>query len=203
MQTKREQLTEVLSKLEDEMVKIVTVTSQDALKKSRETGLPTPQELTTIKKYAVRENQFIGSNYEKMVKKMRFSEAGFLGKVKKFICGDKFEAQGTYTFAVTKNGAVLEHKTTHKQYLRTLSVIDAPVDSHYYDMNNDDITELFKDLQKNYFSLPSKNKSQGLENPLRVNNTTLTNIKYIEVEDTGEVLYNELSDHTLRKLELR
>ena len=202
MKTKREQLIDVLSGLDNEVVKIVTVTEQEALKKSRETGLPTPENLAVLKKYAVRHDQFVGTDYEKLVKKLRFKEAGFIKKVKKFIFGDGFKSQGTYTFPVTENQAVLEHTKTHKQYLRTLSAMDAPVESRYYDVDNTDVTDQWKSLQQEYFKLNYKNKSQGLDNPLRVNNTGLTNVKYIELSD-GTVIYNELSNHTLKKLGVR
>lgn len=203
MLTKKERLVNVLGGLNSDVVKLVTVTEQEALKKSRVTGFSTPHDLTTIKKYAVREHQFVGVNYEDMIKKLRFKEASLVAKVKKFIFGDKFKSQGTYVTPVTKNHAVFEHVKTHKQYLRSLSAIDAPVHAKYYDIVGRDITNDWKQLQEEFFTLSRSGKSQGLENPIRVNNTSLSNVKYIELERTGEVLYNELSNYTLKKLGLR
>ena len=94
MNTKREQLVEVLKKLDNETIKIVTVTSQVALKKSRTTGLETPEDLREIKKYALRENLFVGE-YSKFIKKMRFKEASVIEKIKKLFTGDDFKAQVT------------------------------------------------------------------------------------------------------------
>jgi len=201
MLTKQQQLVDVLSKLDNEIVRVVTVTDQKPLKKSRLTGLETPDNLIDVKKYAVREKQFVGVNYEKMVKKFRWKESSIIGKVKKFFTGDKFKSRGTYVFPVTENHAVMEHVKTHKQYFRTLSTPNSPVHSKYYDNTGNDITDQWKNLREEYFKLSYLNKSQELETPVIVNNTTLSNVKYIETED-GIVLYNDLSKRTLGKLGL-
>lgn len=204
MKTKRDQLIDALSKLSNESVRMVTDTDEVANKKSRLTGDETPEELRVVQKLALRENIFIGIDYTKLIKKMRFKEASVIEKVKKVFKGDDFKAKDTYVRPITENCAVFENTKTRRQYVRGYSPNDAPVHAKYYDKNNKDITDYWKELRAEFFKKKDyKNKSQGLEDPIRVNNFSISNIKYIEREDTGEVLYNELSKTTLDKLGLR
>lgn len=199
MQTKKEMLIDRLGALKNAEVTLVTITENKANKKSRKSGEPTPSNLEIVKKYAVRREQLLAADYETIVKKRRWSEAGILDKVKKLFVGDSFEAQGTYTKPFTKNGVVLEHVETHKRYLRSLSFQDSPVESTYYDMNGNEVD--FKALRDEYFKIPGQNKSQGLEEPVIVNNFTFDNVKYIQLSN-GEVILNELTEPIMRKLKL-
>ena len=69
-------------------------------------------------------------------------------------------------------------------------------------MDGKDVTDQWKELQAEYFSKPSPNKSQSLENPFIVNNLTITNIKYLRLQGKGEgtVLLNDLSKAVHDKL---
>jgi hypothetical protein len=202
MLTKQEQLISALGSLNNAEVRVVTVTRKTPLKKSRLTKDVTPPSLVKTKKYALRDNQLIGMDYEELVKKMRFKEASLIEKVKKFFLGDEFKAQGTYTEPITDNGAVLRHKGKGTVYARTYARHDAPVLSEYYDGNDHIISSKWKELEAEYFPMKGDNKSQGLERPIRVNNTELKNMKYVENLETGEILYNDLSKRMLRKLKL-
>lgn len=199
--TRREQLVDTLGNLKNAMVTVVTVTDQEALQKSRLTGSPTPENLQKVKKFAKRDEQLIGADYETVVKKLRFKEAGLIQKVKIIFTGDKFKAGETYTVRLTENGAVLQHKDKGTKYLRTLSRPDSPVKSEYYDADGSNLTETWHDLRDEYFKKAYSNKKQELEDPVIVNNTKLDNVKYIRLED-GTVIFNELTEPILRKLGL-
>jgi hypothetical protein len=203
LQTKKEHLIETLGKLKNAEAVIVSVTEMSLENKgvnvkSRITGQPTPENLTKVKKYALRKDLLIAADYEKVVKKYRFKEAGIIGKVKKIFTGDNFHAEGTYTERVTGNGVVLQHKENKTKYLRVLYTPDSEVKSEYYDRDGANITDNFKALQEEYFKKPGENKKQGLEEPILVNNFKLDGVKYLEVD--GQVIVNELTSPIMRKL---
>jgi hypothetical protein len=204
MVTKREQLIQELGKLKNAEATIVSTTPVKANVKSRITGNPTPSNLAKVVKYAVRKHVLIAAEYETVVNKLRFKEAGLIEKVKIFFKGGGFEAEGTYTVRLTENGAVLQHAEKGTKYLRVLYRTDIKHDDlvkpEYYDGDGSCVTENFKALQEEYFQKPSDSKKQDLEFPVRVQNFTLDHVKYIEVE--GEVIWNELTQPMMRKLNL-
>ena len=192
----------VLSTLKkDSVVDLVSVTEKKALKKSRLTGIPTPAHLEKVKKISFKENVHTSMTYEKLVRKMQFREKSFVNKIL-HVFSEKFEADKTYAHPITDNHVVFEHGKTKKRYIRMYLFDDVTTLNKYYDMDGKDVTDQWKELQAEYFSKPSPNKSQSLENPFIVNNLTITNIKYLRLQGKGEgtVLLNDLSKAVHDKL---
>jgi hypothetical protein len=160
----------------------VAVTTKDALKKSRYTKEPTPENLETIT--VVRAcTVSLGHDYETLVNSRLVKE----GKDAEFAAG------GSYCFPYTSNRLVFKHHEKDAFYLRVYPNIARSFKSivRYYDANGTEIpAEEFKCLEKEYFAIKGKgDSSQGLDDAVLVNNYKLENVKYLK---RGDIIIDEL-----------
>lgn len=158
----------------------VAVTTQDALKKSRVSKLPTPINLQTITKYTAC-TVSLGNDYENAVNHRLAVEDKQ---------GD-FSAGTTYCYPIADNKLVYKHAAKDQYYLRVYRNLCKSFKTivKYFDADGNEITAQWADIQKEYFSMPSKNVGQGLDNAIIVNNYKLENVKYLK---RGDILLDEL-----------
>jgi len=167
----------------------VAETKKDALKKSRITKEPTPENLSivTVLKYII---VTLGADYPTEVNKQREKE----GMAK------DFEAQGTYCVPVSENLIIFKHKERDSYYLRVYPNLAKSFLSvtKRYDKNGVEISqEQWVKIEAEYFPLKGDNKKQGTEKPIIVNNYKLENVKWLK---HGKVFINELTTETITKL---
>jgi hypothetical protein len=162
-------------------------TQKKALKKSRLTGQPTPARLafvTTLRLCTVS----LGNDYEGNVNR-RLVEEG-----KKAA----FEAQGTYCHPVTP--LLYKHNEKDSYYLRVypnLCHSFLTVTKRFDAEGNEISLEEWKEIEAEFFPLPSKNESQGLENAVLVNNYSIENVKYLK---QGDFVYDVLTADQRKKI---
>ena len=177
---------EILNEVEDRgAFSFVAVTTKDALKKSRKTNTATPENLSTVT--VVRAcTVSLGNNYQNAVNNRRKTE------------GKKadFKAQPTYCEPISKNLLVFKHKKIDQYYLRVYPNLARSFKTivRYFDVNKVEITQNWRELEAEYFTLQSQNKNQGLENQVLVNNYKLENVKYLK---RGEILIDELTSEII------
>jgi len=169
----------------------VAVTSQEALKKSRKTGLPTPAHLATVTCYRAC-TVSLGNDYQTAVNNRLLAE----GK------DADFKAKSSYCGPVADNKLVYKHHEADKWYLRVYPNLCKSLKTvvRYFDANGTEITEQWEALREEFFKLPSTNERQGLENPIKVNNYSLENVKYLK---RGEILIDELTLEVVSIVSLR
>jgi hypothetical protein len=164
----------------------VAVTKKEALKKSRYTKEPTPDNLMTITVVRVCTVN-LGHDYESLVNNRLTKE----GKDADFAAGS------SYCFPYTRNKLVFKHHEKDTFYLRVYPNITRSFKSivRYYDSNGLEILgEQFKELEKEYFAIKGGTVSQGLDDSVLVNNYKLENVKYLK---RGDVIINELDNNII------
>jgi len=160
----------------------VAVTKKEALKKSRLTKAPTPEnlaEITVVRACTVS----LGHDYQDMVNKRLEKE----GK------DADFASSGSYCSPYTRNRLVFKHHEKDTYYLRVYPNIARSFKTivRYYDAFGAEIPlEEFKDLEKEYFAIKGKNDNQGLDDIVIVNNYKLENVKFLK---RGDILVDDLS----------
>lgn len=165
----------------------VAVTTQEALKKSRTTKEPTPARYVTMTTYRAC-TVSLGNDYEAVVNARLIKED----------LEPDFQAQATYCMPVAPNRLVYKHKNNDTYYLRVYPNLCHSFKSviRYFDAEGTELgAERWKEIQAEYFKLPSKNESQGLDNPVLVNNYKLENVKFLK---RGEIILDELTTEIIK-----
>lgn len=159
----------------------IAITEKKALKKSRITKIPTPDEISVLKKFQTF-SCFLGRDYEYLVNLKREKE----GK------DSDFEALTSYLVPYKNSKILYIHKDDpDKFYLRIYANICGKYagSSAYYDKNNRKVD--FYALRNEYFDLPKETSSrQELDSEVLVLNFKLENIKFLKRGD--EILIDEL-----------
>ena len=148
------------------------ITEKKALKKSRISKIPTPDNLKVVYKIAFL-SVSLGNNYAQAVNNRLIKE-------KK---NPDFKSQETYTLPYQNSRIILKHKNKDQKYLRVYPnlCVSFWTRKEFFDSNGNHIPySEFKELEKEYFSLPSENKKQGLDNPIIVNNYKEENVKWVK-----------------------
>lgn len=162
-----------------EVAQVLTMNEKEALKKSRLTKLPTPENLAKI--FIVRDRLLrIGGEpgtYAGIINDRRLEEAKEAD----------FQAQGTYSEEYTANGIVRKHKEREQFYLRGyVNDCKQVGKTRYFDANGVEMSEeMFRKIEAEYLPLPGKNKSQGLDNSLIVNDFKLENVLRVKRGSDG------------------
>lgn len=177
---------EVLNSIETKGVfSFVAVTTQEALKKSRVTKLLTPKNLTVIRKFTAC-TVSMGNDYETLVNKR-------LAKEEK---EPDFSAGTTYCYPIAENRLVYKHAARDTYYLRVYRNLCHSFKTivRYFDADGNEITAQWKEIQREFFKLPSENEKQGLDDAIIVNNYKIENVKYIK---RSEVLLDRLDSEII------
>ena len=170
------------------------ITEKKSLKKSRLTKEVTPENIRILYKVVLCSVR-LGSDYQKAVNNRLAKE----GKVQ------DFKSQGTYTNPVNGSKIVLKHKDNDTHYLRVYPNLCFSFNTRkeYFDSDGNHVSyKKFKKLEQEYFSMPSNNKSQGLDDQIIVNNYKMVNVKYVKqgnfkVEDMTFEEIKQLLDNLL------
>lgn len=165
------------------------ITEKKALKKSRVTKEPTPEKYARVYKIILA-TVSLGNDYQKSVNN-RLEKEG-----KK----TDFESQGTYTESFKNSKIVLKHKEKDLYYVRVYPNLCHSFNTrkeYFNSMGNHISYAEFKELEKEYFSLPSANKSQGLDNQIIVNNYKIENVKWVK---RGDFKIQEIPYTFLKKM---
>ena len=187
--TKKQQVIQEVSNLDTKgLFNFVAVTTKTPLKKSRITKIITPSNLSTVTKYT-NNTVSLGNDYQKAVNNRLNKE----GKDK------DFQTKGTYCTPISDNKMIYKHKEREVYYLRVYPNLCVSFKRviKYYDANGVDITDQWKVIEAEYFSLSSPNESQGLDKSIIVNNFKIDNVKYLK---RGDFIFNELTQEILDKL---
>jgi len=168
----------------------VGVTTKKALKKSRVTKNPTPENLIeiTVMTYAT---VSLGNNYQNSVNNRRVKEENT----------PDFQAKGTYCLPMGDNLILFKHKEKEQVYLRVYPDLCCSFKTvvKRFDKNGVEILDSqWKQIEAEYFELKSSNKEhQGVEKEIKVNNYKIENVKYLK---RGDFVINELTDEIIKKL---
>ena len=168
---------------------IGTKTVKESLKKSRLTKEVTPDNLKVVYKLMFA-TVSLGNNYSDSVNNRLAKE----GKAQ------TFSAQDTYTVPYKGSNIVLEHKTKSQKYLRVYPnlCMSFHTRKEYFDAEGKNISyQDWKEIEKEYFSLPSKNKSQNLDDEIIVNNYKLENVIWLK---RGSIKIEEIKIDDFKKL---
>lgn len=213
LKTKKEVILENLRKLKGTGdFQIVAETKKEALKKSRQTKLPTPEKYTQITKVTLATIS-LGNDYEQSVNE-RLAEEGK---------EDTFKAQGTYCQPLSRiatglrgvvenllgkmglkfedklSKVIFKHKEKDQYYVRVYPNLAKEYFSNsvYFDALGNELTkEEFKAIEEEYLSKSSGGHQGGLENKIIVNNYKLENVLYLGDEEKNPI--NELTDEKLK-----
>ena len=192
MKTKTESIIEWIKSLECiGCFSFVAVTTKDSLKKSRITGEATPERFKSIITYRY-QTISCGNDYEKAVN----------NRLEKEGSNRDFSAVGTYCVPVGSGKILFKHKDKEQYYVRVYPNLCASFKTivKRLDACGNDITDQWKAIEAEYFSIHKANDNQGLDNPIIVNNYKLENVKYLK---RGEFELNELTGGILETLGLR
>ena len=171
----------------------IAMTTKESLVKSRLTKNPTPENLTVIKKL-VYTLVTLGESYEKLVNNQRMKE------------GKEADFKGRPTYCVpvdaSKNLILYKHKENDQHYMRVYRDLDDKISfktvTKYFDKNGVDITAQWKQIEAEYFTIPSnKNASQGTDEKIIVNNYKIENVKFVK---RGSFVLTEVTQDILDKL---
>ena len=160
----------------------VAITEKKALKKSRITKEPTPENISVLTKVQTF-SCFIGNDYESLVNLKRENE----GKE------NNFESSGSYLVPYKNSKILFIHKDDPERfYIRVYANICGQYagSSTYLDKNNNKVD--FRKLQQEYFDLPKQEGSirQELDSEVLVFNFKLENIKLLKRGE--EIVIDEL-----------
>jgi len=188
---------------------LIANTTQVANKKSRVTKIKTPDHLVEITKVAF-VTVSLGDNYTDAVKSQRKAEG----------LSTDFKAQATYctplnqirtdlisralkmlgVYLTEKSSEVIyKHNTKNQFYLRVYPSLarEYQVTHVFFDAHGNEIPlEDWPQIQAEYFKLPTKNKNQGLEKDIIVNNYKIENVLYLADKDSCHII-NELNEEHL------
>lgn len=148
------------------------ITQKTALKKSRLTKEVTPNNLQTIYKLAFM-SVSLGNDYQQAVNN-RLEQEGKTAN---------FKSKSTYTEPFEDSKIVLKHKHKEQFYLRVYPNLCTSfwTRKEYFDAEGNHIPyKKWKRIEREYFSLPSENKSQNLDNEIIVNNYKIENVKWVK-----------------------
>lgn len=144
------------------------VTEKKVLKKSRLTGIPTPerfQKITCEFSGVV----FMGADYQEMVNKVRAKEG--LEK--------DFESKPTYCRPVGENRLLFQHNTNGQLYFRVYLGYGATMTSEcrFFDAFGCEIQpDEYKEVKAAYLPLEYESESQGTEQEIIVRNYKIENV---------------------------
>lgn len=165
------------------------ITEKKALKKSRITKEPTPEKYARIYKIILA-TVSLGNDYQNSVN----------NRLKKEGKETDFESQGTYTESFKNSKIVLKHKHKNLYYVRVYPNLCHSFNTRkeYFDSDGNHLYyRKFKKLEKEYFSLPSVNKSQNLDDQIIVNNYKMENVKWVK---RGDFKIQEIPFELLKKM---
>jgi len=191
---------------------IIANTTKEALKKSGVTKEPTPDNLKEITKVAFI-TVSLGDNYTKAVNEQRHLEGLKTDfKAKATYCSPLSQINNDIIRAFLKkiginltdksSEVIYKHNDRDQYYLRVYPSLarEYNVTSVFFDANGEVISN-WKEIEKEYYKLPQKNKSQGVEKAIIVNNYKLENVLYLADKDTQVI--NELTEEHLKVVGLR
>lgn len=214
MKSKKQTLIETLQKLKGEAdFVLVAETIQEANVKSRITKLSTPANLEVVTKFTMAKVR-LGANYSDAVNKQREAEgltpdfvagptyAESLNRLEtglKALCIGVVEKVFGFTLKPALSQFVYRHKVKEQMYLRVYPnlCLEYVSESLFFDKEGNDITAQWKDLQAEYFKMPSKSSGkQGTEKTVLVNNYKIENVKYL-----GDGIINELTEEHIKMID--
>lgn len=157
---------------------MVSLTPRAALVKSRKTKVATPENLLVV--YTLRQvTTRVGGDgaYQDGVNDRRLEENK----------SADFKSKGTYSEQLTDNGIVRKHSKNGQLYVRTFPNDCKQIgQKRYFDANGIEMSaERFKEVEAEYLDLKGENKSQGLDDPLAVNDIKIENVLRLVRGDAG------------------
>ena len=216
MKTKKEAILENLRKIKGTGdFEIIAQTEKKALKKSRLTGITTPENLAVITKVTLA-TVSLGNDYEKAVneslkkegKEANFErkEGGYCIPLSAIECG-LFEIveKVLHKLGISRKDrlskVIYKHKEKDQFYVRVYPNLAKSYTSYsiYFDVGGNEIKpQEFEEIEKEYLTIKKEGTRQGLDEEVEVRNYKLENIIYLGSDKT--VFINELDEELLNKL---
>jgi hypothetical protein len=174
--TRKDQIIEELAGIDQKGIfSFVACTEEKALKKSRVSGMITPENLISVRKYMYA-TVSLGNNYQQAVNNRLKKE----GKEK------SFETQETYTMPVSNNGILLKHKEKDQYYIRVYPNLCHSFTTivKYFDVNGVEITkEEYQRIKQEFLPIKGDSSNQGLDDPIMVRNYKVENVLWLKRGD--------------------